>query len=58
VIGLLYVYDLLLIDEEILITDYKKKLATKFDMKYLMHYFLGFEVWQSPKKIFLNQGSI
>jgi hypothetical protein len=22
----------------------------------LMHYFLGLEVWQSPKKIFLNQG--
>jgi hypothetical protein len=27
-------------------------------MKYLgpMHYFLGLEVWQSPTKIFLNQG--
>jgi hypothetical protein len=22
----------------------------------LMHYFLGFEVWQSPKYIFLSQG--
>jgi hypothetical protein len=22
----------------------------------LMHYFLGLEVWQSPNKIFLNQG--
>jgi hypothetical protein len=22
----------------------------------LMHYFLGLEVWQSPKKIFLKQG--
>ena len=22
----------------------------------LMHYFLGMEVWQSPKGIFLNQG--
>jgi hypothetical protein len=22
----------------------------------LMHYFLGLEVWQSPEKIFLNQG--
>jgi hypothetical protein len=21
-----------------------------------MHYFLGLEVWQSPKDIFLNQG--
>ena len=28
-------------------------------MKYLglMHYFLGIEVWQSPEKIFLNQGN-
>jgi hypothetical protein len=27
-------------------------------MKYLglMHYLLGLEVWQSPEKIFLNQG--
>jgi hypothetical protein len=27
-------------------------------MKYLglMHYFLGLEVWQSPERIFLNQG--
>jgi hypothetical protein len=25
-------------------------------MKDLMHYYLGLEVWQSPKKIFLNQG--
>jgi hypothetical protein len=22
----------------------------------LMHYFLGLKVWQSPEKIFLNQG--
>jgi hypothetical protein len=22
----------------------------------LMHYFLGLEVWQSPERIFLNQG--
>jgi hypothetical protein len=22
----------------------------------LMHYFLGLEVWQSPRRIFLNQG--
>jgi hypothetical protein len=22
----------------------------------LMHYFLGLEVWQSPEKIFFNQG--
>jgi hypothetical protein len=25
-------------------------------MKYLMLYLLGLEVWQSPEKIFLNQG--
>jgi hypothetical protein len=25
-------------------------------MKDLMHYLLGLEVWQSPEKIFLNQG--
>jgi hypothetical protein len=25
-------------------------------MKDLMHYYLGLEVWQSPEKIFLNQG--
>ena len=36
----------------------KKKLASKFKMKDLglMHYFLGLEVWQRHKKIFLSQG--
>jgi hypothetical protein len=55
---LLYVDDLFLIGEENLITDCKKKLAVEFEMKDLgsMHYFLGLEVWQSPEKIFLNQG--
>jgi hypothetical protein len=54
----LYVDDLFLTDKEKLITDCKKKLATEFEMKDLgsMHYFLGLEVWQSPEKIFLNQG--
>jgi hypothetical protein len=33
-----------------------RRIATKFEMKYLMHYFLGIEVWQSSEKIFLNQG--
>jgi hypothetical protein len=58
VILLLYVDDLFLTREEKLITDCKKKLAAEFEMKYLglMHYFLGLEVWQSPEKIFLNQG--
>jgi hypothetical protein len=58
VILLLYVDDLFLTGEEKLITECKKKLASEFEMKYLglMHYFLGLEVWQSPKRIFLNQG--
>jgi hypothetical protein len=58
IILLLYVDDLFLTGEENLTTDCKKKLAAKFEMKDLglMHYFLGLEVWQSPKKIFLNQG--
>jgi hypothetical protein len=58
VILLLYVDDLLLIGEENLITKCKKNLASKFEMKDLglMHYSLGLEVWQSPERIFLNQG--
>jgi hypothetical protein len=58
VILLLYVDDLFLIGEEKLITNCKKKLVVEFEMKDLglMHYFLGLEVWQSPQKIFLNQG--
>ena len=45
---LLYVDDLLSIGEENLITDCNKMLVG------LMHYLLGLEVWQSPKRIFLN----
>jgi hypothetical protein len=58
VILLLYVDDLFLTREEKLITECKKKLTAEFEMKDLgmMHYFLGLEVWQSPEKIFLNQG--
>jgi hypothetical protein len=58
VILLMYVEDLFLTGEEKLIIDCKKKLDAKFEMKDLglMHYFSGLEVWQSPKKIFLNQG--
>jgi hypothetical protein len=58
VILLLYVDDLFLTGEEKLITECKKKLASEFEMKDLglMHYFLGLEVWQSPERIFLNQG--
>jgi hypothetical protein len=58
VILLLYVDYLFLTGEEKLITECKKRLASKFEMKELdlMHYFLGLEVWQSPERIFLNQG--
>jgi hypothetical protein len=58
VILLMYVDDLFLTREEKLITDCKKKLVAEFEMKdlSLLHYFLGLEVWQSPEKIFLNQG--
>jgi hypothetical protein len=58
VILLLYVDDLFLTGEEKLITECNKKIALEFEMKDLglMHYFLGLEVWQSPERIFLNQG--
>jgi hypothetical protein len=58
VILLLYVDDLFLTGEEKLITECKKRLSSKFEMKDLglMHYLLGLEVWQSPERIFLNQG--
>jgi hypothetical protein len=58
IILLLYVDDLFLIEDENLITECKKRLALEFEMKDfgLMHYFLGLEVWQSPERIFLNQG--
>jgi hypothetical protein len=57
VILLLYLDDLFLTREENLMTECKKRLASEFEMKDLgvMHYFLGLEVWQIPKKIFLNQ---
>ena len=47
VILLLYVDDLFLTGEEKLMTDCKKKLVAKFEMKDLglMHYFLGIEDW-------------
>jgi hypothetical protein len=58
VILLLYVDDLFLIGEEKLIAECKQRLAAEFEMKDLglMHYFLGLEVWQSPERIFFNQG--
>eukprot|EP00253_Pinus_taeda_P035647 PITA_35647 len=54
----LYVDDLFPTRSSRLIKDYKKDLATKFDMKDLgqMHYFLGLEVWQQKGEIFPGQG--
>jgi hypothetical protein len=47
IILLLYVDELFLTGAEKIIIDCKRKLAAKFEMKYLgmMHYFLGLEVW-------------
>jgi hypothetical protein len=58
VILLLYVDEFFLTGEEKIIVECKRRLALEFEMKYLglMHYFLGLEVWQSPERIFLNQG--
>jgi hypothetical protein len=41
-----------------LIAGCKESLASEFKMKDIgrMHYFLGLEVWQEPKHIFLGQG--
>ena len=58
VLLLLYAVDLLLIGEEKLIKDEKRKLVLEFEMKELgmMHYFLSMEVWQSADGVFLGQG--
>ena len=52
----LYVDDLFLAVNEKLIIWCKKKLAFEFEMKDLglMHYFLGLEVWERQKEIFLG----
>jgi hypothetical protein len=53
----LYVDDLFITGVERLIDGCKQSLASKFEMKEigLMHYFLGLEVWQEPRHIFLGQ---
>eukprot|EP00253_Pinus_taeda_P001703 PITA_01703 len=50
--------DLYLTGSSRLIGDREKNLATEFDMKDLgrTHYFLGLEVWQQKREIFLGQG--
>ena len=53
-----YVDDLFLTGADPLIHQCKRELAAEFEMKDLglMHYFLGLEVWQRPREIFLSQG--
>ena len=55
---MLYVDDLFITGGEIPIAACKKDLASKYEMTGigLMHYFLGLEVWQEPRHIFLGQG--
>jgi len=54
----LYVDDLFLTSADPLIHKCKRELASEFEMKDLgpMHYFLGLEVWQKRREIFLSQG--
>ena len=42
---LLYVDDLFVTGMDGLIVDTKRKLVARFEMKDMMHYFLGMEVW-------------
>eukprot|EP00253_Pinus_taeda_P021878 PITA_21878 len=55
---LLYVDDLILTGDELLILSCKKDLATEFEMKDLglLHYFLGLEIWQRSGGLFVSQG--
>jgi len=54
----LYVDGILLTSADHLIHKCKRELASEFEMNDLglMHYFLGLEVWQKPREIFLSQG--
>jgi len=54
----LYVDDLFLTGADPLVHKCKRELASEFEMKDLglMHYFLGLEVLQKPREIFLSQG--
>lgn len=54
----LYVDDLFITRALNLIEGCKRDLASEYEMKDigLMHYFLGFEVWQEERHIFLGQG--
>eukprot|EP00253_Pinus_taeda_P022449 PITA_22449 len=54
----LYVDDLFLTGDDLLIHQCKREFASEFKMKDLglMHYFLRLEVWQKPSEIFISQG--
>ena len=53
-----YVDDLISIDDDRLIKSCKEDLAREFEMKDmgLMHYFLSMEVWQNDGEVFVSQG--
>eukprot|EP00253_Pinus_taeda_P027191 PITA_27191 len=54
----LYVDDLILMGDELLILSCKEDLARDFEMKDLglLHYFLGLEIWQRSDGLFVSQG--
>eukprot|EP00253_Pinus_taeda_P020111 PITA_20111 len=54
----LYVDDLILTGNELLILSCKEDLAREFEMKDLglLHYFLGLEIWQCSDGLFVSQG--
>ena len=54
----LYVDDLILTCDELLILSRKDDLAKEFEMKDLglLHYFLGLEIWQCSGGLFVSQG--
>ena len=54
----IYVDDLILTGDEHLIHSCKANLAKEFEMKDLglLHYFLGLEIWQRERELFVSQG--
>eukprot|EP00253_Pinus_taeda_P028983 PITA_28983 len=54
----LYIDDLILTGDELLILSCKEDLAREFEMKDLglLHYFLGLEIWQRSGGLFVSQG--
>ncbi len=54
----LYVDDLILTGDDQQIKSCKQGLAREFEMKDmgLMHYFLGMEVWQGDRELFVSHG--